>query len=156
MASPVEGISKPIFIVGRPIGINYPHLVSWAAPEHHSPRRIELAGAFCDRCSRRLSTGAHAENADSSVQISSNAKNFLATLGESINELILGHRTKFEDANLREQAGWYPPAFPFPDPKASQNRAGWTERRNTPFTSTRCVNFSRRPSSFIWFAMSPM
>ena len=35
----------------------------------------------------------------------------LSRLGQAINELIVSHRRKFEDINLRKQAGWYPPAF---------------------------------------------
>jgi|SRR5882724_1024863 len=100
MPSSIKRLNNPIFYRKlRPIGIDYFYLVCRSTPEHHSAGRIRLAGALCGRERGQLSANL--------VQ----REEFLASLGQTINELILSHRVQFEDMDFRQHARWYPPPF---------------------------------------------
>src|SRR5439155_12159805 len=113
MPSLVERINKPIFIVSS--GRSGSTILTWCLGQHPNiipqeesdwlgPFAIDAASAY-QRGTARGQRG----------QLSANfvhREEFLAGLGQAINELILSHRRKFEDMNLRGQAGWQPPPFP--------------------------------------------
>ena len=103
---------RPIFIVSS--GRSGSTILTWCLGQHPNiipeeesnwlgPFAIDAAVAF-HRGSVRGERG----------QLSANfiqREELLSRLGQAINELIVSHRRKFEDINLRKQAGWYPPAF---------------------------------------------
>jgi len=103
---------RPIFIVSS--GRSGSTILTWCLGQHPNiipeeesnwlgPFAIDAAVAF-HRGSVRGERG----------QLSANfiqREELLSGLGQAINELIVSHRRKFEDINLRKQAGWYPPAF---------------------------------------------
>jgi hypothetical protein len=103
---------RPIFIVSS--GRSGSTILTWCLGQHPNiipeeesnwlgPFVIDAAVAF-HRGSVRGERG----------QLSANfiqREELLSRLGQAINELIVSHRRKFEDTNLRKQAGWYPPAF---------------------------------------------
>jgi Sulfotransferase family len=108
----VERAARPIFIVSS--GRSGSTILTWCLGQHPNivpqeesnwlgPFAIDAAVAF-HRGSVRGERG----------QLSANfiqREELLSGLGQAINELIVSHRRKFEDINLRKQAGWYPPAF---------------------------------------------
>ena len=107
MPSLVERITKPIFIVSS--GRSGSTILTWCLGQHPNiipqeesnwlgPFAIDAAVGY-QRGSARGERG----------QLSANfvqREELLSILGESINELILRHRRKFEDMNLRQEAGW--------------------------------------------------
>jgi Sulfotransferase family len=104
--------SRPIFIVSS--GRSGSTILTWCLGQHPNilpqeesdwlgPFAIDAAVSY-RRGSVRRERG----------QLSANfidRDEFLAQLGQTINELVVSHRTKFENATLRKQAGWYPPPF---------------------------------------------
>src|SRR5437867_2870883 len=112
MPSSLKRTESPIFIVsscrsGSTILTWYlgqhPNIIPEEESNWLGPFAIDAAVAF-HRGSVRGERG----------QLSANfiqREELLSGLGQAINELIVSHRRKFEDINLRKQAGWYPPAF---------------------------------------------
>ncbi|PYL21133.1 MAG: hypothetical protein DMF41_03640 [Verrucomicrobia bacterium] len=112
MPSSLKRTESPIFIVSS--GRSGSTILTWCLGQHPNiipeeesnwlgPFAIDAAVAF-HRGSVRGERG----------QLSANfiqREELLSGLGQAINELIVSHRRKFEDINLRKQAGWYPPAF---------------------------------------------
>src|SRR6266568_1947575 len=112
MPSSMKRTERPIFIVSS--GRSGSTILTWCLGQHPNiipeeesnwlgPFAIDAAVAF-HRGSVRGERG----------QLSANfiqREELLSRLGQAINELIVSHRRKFEDINLRKQAGWYPPAF---------------------------------------------
>jgi hypothetical protein len=112
MSSPIERISKPIFIVGS--GRSGSTILTWCLGQHPNiipeeesdwlgPFAIDAAAGY-QRGTARGEWG----------QLSANFvrhEEFLALLGQAINELIVSHRERFENMTLRRQAGWSAPAF---------------------------------------------
>jgi len=112
MPSSLKRTERPIFIVSS--GRSGSTILTWCLGQHPNiipeeesnwlgPFAIDAAVAF-HRGSVRGERG----------QLSANfiqREELLSRLGQAINELIVSHRRKFEDINLRKQAGWYPPAF---------------------------------------------
>ena len=112
MPSSLKRTESPIFIVSS--GRSGSTILTWCLGQHPNiipeeesnwlgPFAIDAAVAF-HRGSVRGERG----------QLSANfiqREELLSRLGQAINELIVSHRRKFEDINLRKQAGWYPPAF---------------------------------------------
>jgi hypothetical protein len=112
MERSIGRINKPVFIVSS--GRSGSTILSWCLGQHPNilpqeesnwlgPFAIDAAVSY-RRGSIRGERG----------QLSANfieRDEFLARFGQTINELIVSHRIKFEDANLRKQAGWYPPPF---------------------------------------------
>jgi hypothetical protein len=127
MSSLVERITKPIFIVGS--GRSGSTILTWCLGQHPNiipQEESNWLGPFAIDAAIGYQCGsARGERG----QLSANfiqREEFLATLGESINELILSHRRKFEDANLREQAGWCPPPFPISRSKG-EPKSRWVD-----------------------------
>src|SRR6266487_2968653 len=112
MESSIKQINKPIFIVGS--GRSGSTILTWCLGQHPNivpqeesnwlgPFAIDAAVSY-QRGSIRGERG----------QLSANfiqREEFLSHFGQAINELIVSHRSKFEDVNRRQQAGWYPPPF---------------------------------------------
>src|SRR6266700_6790746 len=112
MPSSMKRTERPIFIVSS--GRSGSTILTWCLGQHPNiipeeesnwlgPFAIDAAVAF-HRGSVRGERG----------QLSANfiqREELLSRLGQAINELIVSPRRKFEDINLRKQAGWYPPAF---------------------------------------------
>lgn len=127
MRSQVERINKPIFIVSS--GRSGSTILTWCLGQHPNilpqeesnwlgPFAIDAAASY-RRGSVRGERG----------QLSANfieRDEFLAQLGQTINELIVSHRTKFENANLRKQAGWYPPPFTI-SRSAGERKSRWVD-----------------------------
>jgi hypothetical protein len=112
MPSSVERISRPIFIVSS--GRSGSTILTWCLGQHPNiipQEESNWLGPFAiDAAVGHRRGSLRGERG----QLSANfieRKEFLSLVGNSINELILSHRRKFEDANLRQQAGWDPPAF---------------------------------------------
>ena len=112
MAFSVGPITKPIFIVGS--GRSGSTILTWCLGQHPNiipqeesdwlgPFTIDAAIGY-QRGTRRGERG----------QLSANfveRDEFLSRFGQAINELILSHRTQFENMDLRRQAGWLPLPF---------------------------------------------
>jgi sulfotransferase family protein len=112
MTSSSERTNSPIFVVSS--GRSGSTILTWCLGQHPNivpQEESNWLGSFAIDAAVGYQRGsARGERG----QLSANfiqREEFLSILGESISELILGHRRKFEDANLREQAGWYPPPF---------------------------------------------
>jgi len=108
----VQQTARPIFIVSP--GRSGSTILTWCLGQHPNilpqeesnwlgPFSIDTAVAY-ERGTARGERG----------QLSSNfvrRDEFLSRFGQTINELIVTHRSKFEDLNRRQKAGWYPPPF---------------------------------------------
>src|SRR5206468_5552309 len=112
MPSSMKRTERPIFIVSS--GRSGSTILTWCLGQHPNiipeeesnwlgPFAIDAAVAF-HRGSVRGERGQRSANCIQREEL-------LSRLGQAINELIVSHRRKFEDINLRKQAGWYPPAF---------------------------------------------
>jgi len=112
MAPPVEGISKPIFIVSSArsgstiltwcLG-QHPNIIPQEESDWLGPFAIDAAVAF-ERGTTRGQRG----------QLSANfieRDEFLSCFGQAIDKLIVSHRRNFEDLNRRQRIGWYPHPF---------------------------------------------
>jgi Sulfotransferase family len=127
MPSLIERITKPIFIVSS--GRSGSTILTWCLGQHPNivpQEESNWLGSFAIDAAVGYQRGsARGERG----QLSANfiqREEFLSILGEGINELILGHRRKFEDGNLREQAGWYPPPFPISHSKG-EPKSRWVD-----------------------------
>jgi hypothetical protein len=112
MAFSVAPISKPIFIVGS--GRSGSTILTWCLGQHSNiipqeesnwlgPFAIDAAIGY----QRGTARGERGQLSANFVQ----REEFLALLGQAINDLIVSHRKQFENINLRRQAGWSAPAF---------------------------------------------
>src|SRR6266566_2723498 len=106
MPSVVERMNKPIFIVGS--GRSGSTILTWCLGQHPNilpqeesnwlgPFAIEAAIGY----QRGTARGERGQLSANFVQ----REEFLALLGQTINELILGHRRQFENVDLRCRAG---------------------------------------------------
>lgn len=112
MQSSAESINRPIFILSS--GRSGSTILTWCLGQHPNilpqeesnwlgPFAIDVAVGY-ERGSVRGERG----------QLSSNfvrRDEFLARFGQTINELIVSHRRKFEDLDRRREAEWQPPPF---------------------------------------------
>jgi hypothetical protein len=112
MAAPVEGISEPIFIVGS--GRSGSTILTWCLGQHPNiipQEESDWLGLFALDAAVAYERGtARGERGQLSANFIERDE-FLSRLGQTIDALIVGHRRKFEDLNLRQQMGWYPPPF---------------------------------------------
>jgi hypothetical protein len=105
-------INKPIFIVSS--GRSGSTILTWCLGQHPNivpqeesnwlgPFAIDAAIGY-ERGTARGERG----------QLSANfieREELLSRFGQTINQLILSHRRQFENMDLRQKAGWYPPPF---------------------------------------------
>src|SRR5437867_4946990 len=107
-----DQIAQPIFIVGS--GRSASTILTWCVGQHPNilpqeesdwlgPFAIDAASGY----QRGTARGERGQLSANFVQ----REEFLALLGQTINELILGHRRQFENMDLRQQAGWSAPPF---------------------------------------------
>jgi len=103
---------SPVFIVSS--GRSGSTILTWCLGQHPNilaqeesdwlgPFAIDAASGY----QRGTARGERGQLSANFVQ----REEFLALLGQTINELILGHRRQFENMDLRRRAGWYPPPF---------------------------------------------
>jgi hypothetical protein len=112
MAPPVEEMSKPIFIVGS--GRSGSTILTWCLGQHPNiipQEESDWLGLFALDAAVAYERGtARGERGQLSANFIERDE-FLSRFGQTIDQLIVGHRRKFEDLNLRQQMGWYPPPF---------------------------------------------
>jgi len=112
MAPSVEEISKPIFIVGS--GRSGSTILTWCLGQHPNiipQEESDWLGLFALDAAVAYERGtARGERGQLSANFIERDE-FLSRFGQTIDQLIVGHRRKFEDLNLRQQMGWYPPPF---------------------------------------------
>ncbi len=112
MPSSIERITKPIFIVSS--GRSGSTILTWCLGQHPNiipqeesdwlgPFAIDAAVGY----QRGTARGERGQLSANFVQ----REEFLASLGQTINELIVTHRRQFENMDLRRQAGWHPLPF---------------------------------------------
>jgi hypothetical protein len=120
-------MNGPIFIVSS--GRSGSTILTWCLGQHPNiipqeesdwlgPFAIDAAVAY-QRGSARGERG----------QLSANfieRDEFLSRFGQSINELILSHRTQFENMRSRGNAGWYPPPFAI-SRSATEPKSRWVD-----------------------------
>ena len=104
--------AKPIFIVSS--GRSGSTILTWCLGQHPNivpQEESDWLGPFAiDAAVGHKRGSARGERG----QLSANfieREELLETLGNAINQLLLSHRRRFEDRQLRQQAGWYPPPF---------------------------------------------
>jgi hypothetical protein len=115
MAPRVEATAKPVFLVSSErsgstiltgcLG-QRPNVMPQEESNWLGPFAIDAAVSYH-----------HGTARGERVRLSANcidSHEFLSRFGQTMNELIVGHRSKFEDLNLRKQMGWYPPPFNIP------------------------------------------
>ena len=107
-----DRMARPVFIVGS--GRSGSTILTWCVGQHPNilpqeesdwlgPFAIDAASGY----QRGTARGERGQLSANFVQ----REEFLALLGQTINELILGHRRQFENMDLRRQAGWSAPPF---------------------------------------------
>jgi hypothetical protein len=120
-------INKPIFIVGS--GRSGSTILTWCLGQHPNilpqeesdwlgPFAIDAASGY----QRGTARGERGQLSANFVQ----RESFLAFLGQTINELILGHRKQFENMDLRRRAGWSDPPFKI-SRSAKEPKSRWVD-----------------------------
>src|SRR6266568_5422484 len=112
MPSSMKRTERPIFIVSS--GRSGSTILTWCLGQHPNilpqeesdwlgPFAIDAASGY----QRGTARGERGQLSANFVQ----REEFLALVGQTINELIVSHRRQFESIDLRRQAGWYRPPF---------------------------------------------
>jgi len=105
-------MNKPIFIVSS--GRSGSTILTWCLGQHPNilpQEESNWLGPFAIDAAIGYERGtARGERGQLSASFVQRAE-LLALFGQTINDLIVNHRSQFEGTNLRQQAGWHPPPF---------------------------------------------
>src|SRR5437867_13244861 len=106
MESSAERINKPIFVLGSPRSGT--SILTWCLGQHPNiipQEESDWLGLFALDAAVAYERGtARGERGQLSANFIERDE-FLSRFGQTIHRLIVGHRRKFEDLNLRQQMG---------------------------------------------------
>jgi hypothetical protein len=127
MPPPNDQTARPIFIVST--GRSGSTILTWCLGQHPNiipQEESNWLGPFAIHAAADHKFGSvRGERGQLSANFISRDE-LLQALGEAINRLLLGHRTRFEDLQLRQAAGWAP--LPFPVSRSStEPKSRWVD-----------------------------